>query len=136
MSSPIPEKYDVIIARSEFVWLTTVRADGTPQPAPVWYVRDGDSFIIYSMPDAQKVKNIRANPKVALGWANEDAGETCIITGEAIIDESIPPADQLPAYQQKYRAGIADIGYAPDTHAQTWSLALRVTPNRVYGYMA
>jgi PPOX class probable F420-dependent enzyme len=135
MSAQIPEKFDDIIAQSVFVWLTTVRADGMPQPTPVWYVRDGDSVIIYSMPDAQKVKNLRANPKVALGWANEDAGKTCVITGEAIIDQAIPPADQLPAYQKKYREDIGEIGYTPETHAQTWSLPLRVIPSHIHGYV-
>ncbi|MFN8447310.1 MAG: pyridoxamine 5'-phosphate oxidase family protein [Anaerolineae bacterium] len=134
MAASIPEKFHAIIDQSVFVWFTTVREDGTPQPAPVWYVRDGDSIILYSMPDAQKVRNVRANPKVALGWANEDAGETCIITGEAVVDPTIPPADQLLAYQQKYREDIPEIGYTPATHAQTWSLGLRVIPNHVHGY--
>ena len=74
-----------------------------PQPTPVWFVRDGDTFVTYSMPNAYKVKNIRANPKVALGLANEDAGDYFVLQGEATIDESIPPATQMPAYFQKYK---------------------------------
>ena len=52
MSIVIPEKFDEIIEKSEFIWFTTVREDGMPQPTPVWFVRDGDSFVIYSMPNA------------------------------------------------------------------------------------
>jgi PPOX class probable F420-dependent enzyme len=133
MAIQIPEKFNDIIANSEFIWFTTVREDGMPQPTPVWYVRDGDTFLIYSMPDAQKVRNIRANPKVALGLANEDAGDYFVVHGEAVIDESIPSANRMPAYAQKYKESIKGIGYTPETHAQTWSLPIRVTPMRVHG---
>ena len=133
MSVSIPEKFDAIIANSEFVWFTTVREDGMPQPTPVWFVRDGDTFIIYSMPDAQKIKNLRASSKVALGWANEDAGSYCVVMGEGVIDETIPPPSQLPAYLAKYRESIPAIGYTPEAFAQTWSLPIRVTPVHVRG---
>ncbi len=133
MSVTIPEKYDEIIAKSEFIWFTTVRADGMPQPTPVWFVRDGDSFITYSMPNAFKVKNIRTNPKVALSLANQDAGDYFVLQGEAQIDELIPPATQLPAYFQKYKDLITEIGYTLETYIQTWSLPIRVTPLHVRG---
>ena len=96
MSVAIPEKFDAIIETSEFIWFTTVREDGMPQPTPVWFVRDGDSFVTYSMPNAYKVKNIRANPKVSLGLANADAGNYFVLQGEAVIDESIPPPRRCP----------------------------------------
>src|SRR5947208_716388 len=102
MSVAIPEKFNDIIEKSEFIWFTTVREDGMPQPTPVWFVRDSDTFVTYTMPDTFKVKNIRANPKVALGLANGDAGNYFVVQGEAKIDESIPPATQMTAYYQKY----------------------------------
>lgn len=133
MSISIPEKFDAIIANAEFVWFSTVREDGMPQPTPVWFVRDGDTFIIYSMPDAQKIRNLRASSKVSLGWANEDAGEYCVVMGEGVIDETMPSASQQPAYAEKYREGIPAIGYTPETFAQTWSVPIRVTPTHVRG---
>ena len=37
--------------RDEYlVWLTTVRADGLPQPSPVWFLWDGETVLIYSQP--------------------------------------------------------------------------------------
>ena len=48
------------------IWLTTVRGDGTPQPSPVWFLWDGETFLIYSQPGAPKVRNIARSPKVAL----------------------------------------------------------------------
>jgi len=33
------------------IWLTTVRADGTPQPSPVWFLWIDQSILIYSQPN-------------------------------------------------------------------------------------
>lgn len=41
-------------------WLTTVRADGQAQSTPVWFLWDGDTFLLYSQPDAQHVRNVTA----------------------------------------------------------------------------
>ena len=133
MSAAIPEKFNEIIEKSEFIWFTTVREDGMPQPTPVWFVRDGDTFVTYTMPDTFKVKNIRANPKVALGLANGDAGDYFVVQGEAKIDESIPPANQMTAYYQKYKDLIVEIGFTPETYIQTWSLPIRITPTHIRG---
>ena len=48
--------------RSEQVaWLTTVRADGQAQSTPVWFLWDGETFLLYSQPGAQKVRNLAAH---------------------------------------------------------------------------
>ena len=35
-----------------YVWLTTVRADGMPQPTPVWFIwnKDTDTVVMFSEP--------------------------------------------------------------------------------------
>ena len=55
-------------------WLTTVRADGQAQSTPVWFLWDGDTFLLYSQPDAQKVRNVAANPKVSLHLNDDGDG--------------------------------------------------------------
>ncbi len=116
----------------KIAWLTTVRKDGTPQPTPVWFLWDGESFLIYSQPGARKVRNIRRNPRVAINL-NTDAsgGKVAVFWGTAEIREGAPPADQVEAYLEKYRQGIADIGMDPEGMARQYSLAIRVRPERV-----
>jgi PPOX class probable F420-dependent enzyme len=133
MAAQIPAKFDDIIAKSEYIWFTTVNEDGMPQPTPVWFVRDGDTFIIYTPSDSHKVGNIHSNPKVALGLANEDAGDYFVVHGEAQFDQSLPSANQNAAYMQKYIKGIAEIGMTPTSFAQRFSLPIRVTPSHVRG---
>jgi PPOX class probable F420-dependent enzyme len=116
------------------IWLTSVGSDGTPQPRPVWFIWEGESFLIYSEPSAQKLKHVARNPKVALHF-NSDAegGDIVVFIGEAQIVEHASPPDTVAMYLDKYRQGIADIGMSIPEFAQTFSAALRVTPSRVRG---
>jgi PPOX class probable F420-dependent enzyme len=47
----------------EVAWLTTVRQDGQPQSVPVWFLWEGEEFLIYSQPGRQKLRNIAKNPE-------------------------------------------------------------------------
>lgn len=70
------------------IWLTTMAADGTPQPNPVWFYWDGENILVYSQPTSHKLMNIRRNPRVSLNFqANEEGGDIMVLTGNASIDE-------------------------------------------------
>ena len=134
MTTEISLKFAKRLRAAEYVWFTTVRQDGMPQPTPVWFIWQDDSFLIYSMPDAQKVKNIHHNPKVALSYSGStDAADYLVIMGEAHIDEGAPPVNQNAAYVEKYTQGIQDIGLTPESMARGYSVAIRVTPTQVRG---
>jgi PPOX class probable F420-dependent enzyme len=123
------------LRNAQYVWFTTVREDGMPQPTPVWFIWQDGSFLIYSEPTAQKVKNVRSNPKVALGYTDsDDADSYLVIMGEAVIQEGGPLANQVPAYLEKYSEGIKGIGLTPESMAQKFSVGIRVTPTHVRGY--
>jgi PPOX class probable F420-dependent enzyme len=111
------------------VWLVTVRADGTPQPTPVWFVWDGSTALFYSMPGKQKLRNIAANPSVALHFnADSDGEDVLVLTGRAAIDPSAPVILDNPAYLDKYAQGIKDIGETPESVSADYSQAVRVEP--------
>src|SRR5450759_3940313 len=53
--------------RSELIiCLSTVRPDGRPHRVPVWFLWDGATFLIFSQPKDQKLRNLRHNPNVVL----------------------------------------------------------------------
>ena len=115
----------------EMAWLTTVRADGQPQSVPVWFLWDGETFLVYSQPDQQKLKNIGRNPRVGLHLnANARGGDVVRMEGTAEVVQDVPPADEVGEYLEKYRESISRIGFDPDGFARTYSVALRVTPDR------
>lgn len=118
------------------VWLTTVRANGQPEPSPVWFHWDGESFVIFSQPNTVKLRNIAKRPKVCLSL-NSDAygGDVVIITGEAIIVPDLRAADAFPALVEKYRENL-DIPGSVSTEQFTreYSVAIRVTPTGLRGF--
>lgn len=112
-------------------WLTTVRPDGMPQPVPVWFFWDGETFLIYSQPGARKVKNIRKNPRVAVNL-NSDAGGMNIVRAEgtAEVVEDAPPATGVPEYLEKYRPQIPRLGMSEEEFAGMYRTAIRIHPER------
>ena len=118
------------------IWLTTVRDGGQPQPVPVWFLWENGSFLIYSQPTAPKLRNIAHNPNVSLNLSHTDSfGEEgiAIFYGQAALDVQAPPSNQHAAYAEKYRQGVADLGWTPEKLATDFSVAVRITPNWVRG---
>jgi PPOX class probable F420-dependent enzyme len=122
---------DERVQQDVVIWLTTVRSDGQPQTSPVWFIREGGEFLIYSMPSSQKVPNIRAHSKVSLTFEGDrKGGDVVTIEGEARIDEGTPFPNQVPAYIAKYEALVREMGAEPEPFARAYSTAIRVTPTR------
>ena len=123
------------LREERIIWLVTVRADLTPQPSPVWFYWDGETFLIYSQPDKQKLKNIADNQTVALHFDGDGhGGDIIIISGEAYIDEAAKPADQVEAYASKYQDGFVRIKTTAEGFATTYPIAIRVKPKRIHGH--
>jgi PPOX class probable F420-dependent enzyme len=118
------------------VWLTTVDAKLRPQPRPVWFVWQDDSFLIFSQPNSHKVAHITRNPKVAVHFNTDETGDKHVIvfTGEAVIEPNPPPAHQVPAYFEKYKDGIADLGMTPEEFSRDFSMAIKIEPAEVRGW--
>jgi uncharacterized protein len=53
------------IRTARYVRLVTFRRDGAPVATPVWFAFDADGrIVVYSAPDAGKVKRVRNNARV------------------------------------------------------------------------
>ncbi len=119
----------------QVIWLTTVSADGTPYPRPVWFLWEGESILIFSQPEAGKVRQLAHNPHVALNF-NSDAGggDIAVLIGEAQLLKQPPASNVIEAYIEKYREGIKGIGLTPESMQQKYSVPIRVTPKRMYGF--
>ena len=119
-----------------FIWFTTVGTDLTPQPRPVWFIWEDDSFLIFSRPDAHKVAHLKEHPKVALHF-NTDAKadeDVIVFLGVAEIDLELPPAHEIRAYLKKYGTGIEELNMTPATFSQEYSVAIKIKPTKVRGW--
>ena len=118
------------------IWLTTVDSNLTPQPRPVWFIWEDDSFLIFSQAKAHKVKHIAKNPGAALHFNSDKTGDKHVIVfiGEASIDKNCPPAHKVPTYFKKYKDGIAGLDMTPEEFSQEYSTAIRIRPTEVRGW--
>jgi len=118
------------------IWLTTLGPDGMPHPRPVWFVWDQGDILIYSQPDAFKVKHIKKHKKVALNFNTDPKGDidVVVILGTARIDKSAPPPHQHSAYLKKYRELIPELKMTYDEYGRGYSTAIRITPTAIRGW--
>lgn len=136
LSSKFGRKAKRYLDQQYVVWLTTVGSDLAPQPRPVWFIWEGATFLIFSKPDAHKVRHLAAHPKVALHFNTDKTGDQDVIVfiGTAVIDANASPAHEMPAYLKKYRTGIRDLGMTPEEFSREYSVAIRVTPTTLRGW--
>jgi PPOX class probable F420-dependent enzyme len=117
------------------VWLSTVRPDGTPHVVPVWFWWDGEALLVFSKPNAQKVRNLEAGSSVMLGIGDADEDfDIGLFEGRAeILDR--PTAEVLPAgHLAKYATQMHGIGLDAAEYIDTYSLVIRITPSHYLGW--
>ena len=116
-------------------WLTVVDPSGTPQPAPVWFLWDGSSILVYSHGEAKRLGHLRRNPHVAVHFDSEgDGAHIVVLTGDATIEEDISPVHENPDYLAKYGERITDGWGSAERFASIYSVPVRIRPRRVRGY--
>jgi PPOX class probable F420-dependent enzyme len=133
-STPFGQRVAQRLHEDIVIWLVTVRPDGTPEPSPVWFYWDGDSFLIYSLRHTARERNLRRSPRVALHFDSARGGDVVIFTGQAQVDEGAPAAKDHPGYAEKYRAHITRIGSTPERFSAHYALPIRVTPATLRGH--
>ncbi|HET6636593.1 MAG TPA: TIGR03618 family F420-dependent PPOX class oxidoreductase [Streptomyces sp.] len=88
------------LAEERNVWLCTLRPDGSPHVAPVWFVYDAATWWIGTDSHAVKVRNIEADPRVSL--ALEDGRFPVVAEGDASVRRDGFPAAIAAAFAEKY----------------------------------
>ena len=122
------------LVKDQAAWLVTVSPDGVPQPSPIWYLWDGETFLIYSEPNKPKIRNIQANSRVALHLDGDRAGRDIVVV-EGTAEIGGPPADTIPAYVQKYSEGFKRIGMDAAKFAAAYAVPIRVRPDRTRAWL-
>jgi hypothetical protein len=82
------------------VWLATVRSDGRPHVAPVWFVYVEDRIWIGTGLTSVRVRNLRSNP--AASACLEQGDEPVVAEGTVSIHEIARPALVVEAFRSKY----------------------------------
>jgi PPOX class probable F420-dependent enzyme len=96
--------------------VATVRADGRPHVAPIWFVLDGDDIVFMTGEDTVKGKSLRRDPRVSLAVDLEEPPYAFVmvegrVTVSEDLDEMLPlsiaiakryvPAEQAEDYGRR-----------------------------------
>lgn len=84
------------LSRESTIWLATVRGDGRPHLAPLWYIWLDERIYVCTGSATQKFVNLVQNQNVAL--ALPDAMNVIVIEGEA----HTAPRDQIDALAEHF----------------------------------
>jgi PPOX class probable F420-dependent enzyme len=127
------ERVESRLRHNLMAWLTTVRPDGQPVTVPVWFLlREDETILLFSTPNAAKLRNLAANPKVSLALDVCDLGRNIVrLEGIATPVDDQPAADKQPAYLAKYAERIAAMFGTPLEFAAQYSTAVIITPTKV-----
>src|SRR5438270_7862312 len=95
-STPFGERVARRLRDERLIWLTSVDAKGTPQPAPVWFLWDEatSTMLVYSRSDAKRLAHMQQNSRVALNFdGNGSGGDIIVISGTVQVGSNDSPAD-------------------------------------------
>ena len=143
MTSPLPDPstdFGARVARrleqEPVAWLTLIDDGGTPQPAPIWFLWDGGSALVYSDRSAKRLAYLRARPRASIHFDGDGrGGDIVVLTGEIAEAPGEPGPPDNPAYLEKYGDSIARGWWGtPERFAETFGVPLRFRPRRVRGH--
>ncbi|MFN2518787.1 MAG: TIGR03667 family PPOX class F420-dependent oxidoreductase [Jatrophihabitantaceae bacterium] len=120
----------------QILWFTTVGADGTPQPNPVWFLWDEDAtLLVYNRAEANRLTHIADRPRVAMHFDGDGhGGDIVVMVGRAQLAEDEPAPHHHSAYLTKYRDAMAMVSGSPEAFSAAYPVALSVHIERVRGH--
>lgn len=127
------EEFQEFLQLPLIVSFITVRPEGSPHVAPLWYEYDEERFYCWVGRNSVKARNIRRNPDVALCVATHDrpykyvmAEGTCeIVTDEAEVEQ------RAYSISARYYSGGSGKQYTRGVLKARGSVVLVVTPTKL-----
>ena len=111
--------------------LVTLRPDGTPHVAPIWYeYRDG-LFLIWTSRETRKVKNIVGDLRAALSIATDNEPYKYVsVEGTVIVSEADVEATAL-SIAVRYQGRERGTAFIAEYFKEGVSVLLTLTPDKL-----
>ena len=124
-----------LLDRARTAVLATVRADGRPHVAPVWFDLDGDTLVFNTGKSTVKGRNMRRDPRVSLCIDEEEPPfQFVVIEGTAELAAEDP---DLLYWATRIGGRYMGAGRAEEygrRNAAEGELLVRVTPQNIVAY--
>ena len=136
MTIQIPVSHQDLLRQPINGVLTTMMPDGQPQMSMVWVDLDGECVLINTALERQKVKNMRANPKVNVLVIDpqkstrflEVRGEVAAITQEGAIAHA---DKQTQAYSDNKKQRFYGDIYPLEEQERETRVIVRISPKKI-----
>jgi PPOX class probable F420-dependent enzyme len=130
--TPVQRKH---VEKPYIATLATVRRDGSPHTAPVWYRYADGAFFVLTERSSRKARNIARDPRVELCIDDRQKVpyHTVIVRGRASIERYPGDAWRL-ALAVHYLGEANGRRYVEATPAAPDEILVRIEPERVTGW--
>jgi PPOX class probable F420-dependent enzyme len=133
MSDMFSERQLRFLEKPRIGRLATVRRDGSPHVAPVWYRFDAGQFLVLTERGSQKHKNIERDPRVEFCIDDERPPYHTVLVRAHVTVEDAPGREWREALAIHYLGEDAGRRYiAENMHAN--DVMLRILPEKVTGW--
>jgi PPOX class probable F420-dependent enzyme len=124
-----------LLGRARTAILATVRADGRPHAAPVWFDLDGDTLIFTTGENTVKGRNIRRDPRVTICIDDDNPPFAfAVIEGQAEIADADPDLLYWTTRIGGRYMGLRRADEYGTRNAVEDELLVRVTPRKIVAF--
>ncbi len=125
----LPESVQKFLEKPNFAVLATISPSGQPQATPVWFILDGDQILINTSKGRVKLRNLTANPRVALEIHDlANPYQYVQIRGKVVKIDPTVGARDIDRLSQRYRGKAYSY---PSTDAPANRVSIHIQPTAV-----
>jgi PPOX class probable F420-dependent enzyme len=129
------EYENFLLVRARTATLATVRADGRPHAAPIWFDLDGDILVFTTGESTVKGRNMRRDPRVSLCIDEEEPPfHFVVIEGKAELTAEDPDILRWATRIGGRYMGAERAEEYGRRNAVASELLVRVTPQKILAY--
>ncbi|PKB68032.1 MAG: hypothetical protein BZY81_03285 [SAR202 cluster bacterium Io17-Chloro-G4] len=122
------------LAEAHVGHLVTIRPNGRPQVAPVWFLEDDGQAYVMADANAMKVRNVSRNPAVTLSIATDQRPlKYVVLNGNAQVAEG-DITNMVERICVRYDGPVRGVEYAKELLAEMRMKVIEIQVTRVVGW--
>ena len=128
------DEVDAFLREPRIADLATVKPDGAPHVAPVWFHYDGEKLFVIARPSAVKLRNIANEPRVSLSIATpNEPYRYVVVTGTAEVSAG-GAAEVFRAMAVHYKGRVEGERYVKRRLAEAGYCLITITPSKLIAW--
>ena len=134
MADMTQQEIAAYLAEAHVAHLVTVRSNGRPHVAPVWFLEENGQAFVMADGNAVKVRNIRRNPAVTLSISTDQRPfKYVVLNGEAeVVEKDI--AQMVERICVRYDGPVRGVEFAKELLAEDRLRLIDILVTRVIGW--